>query len=243
MVKQLEEMDANIIKIGESISNGSERAKSEAIEFIYNRISNSVNDPSNPVNADFESLKDAITQYSHLASEIASKQRLMDLSTDSITKLNLNGEVEVLRHQVELKLSIINSKISSFDHNLVIAKSKILEILDEIGRNNSNFIDKDSIYRIIESYNNYLGSLDYPQIIAITNLFGIFVIIVSLFSIVSIFFGNKILDYLNLEAKYPRFAKFIILRRKFQQYYLFIDLILITIVSITMFLLNLTLLF
>lgn len=66
-----------------------------------------------------------------------------------------------------------------------------------------------------------MNSLDYIQNLAIINLFGIFVIVVSIISIVFIFYGNKLLDYFNLEARYPKLAKLIILRRKFNQYYLF----------------------
>jgi len=65
-----------------------------------------------------------------------------------------------------------------------------------------------------------MSNLDHVHNIAIVNLFGIFVIIVSLISIVFIFYGNIFLDYLNLEQRYPKLAKFITLRRKLQQYYL-----------------------
>jgi hypothetical protein len=43
--------------------------------------------------------------------------------------------------------------------------------------------------------------------------------------------------------KYPKIAKFIVLRRKFQQFYLFWNIFVITIVSIIMFLMNLSILF
>lgn len=115
------------------------------------------------------------------------------------------------------------------------------EIINEMRRNGNNFTD--SIYKYIDNFNHYMASLNYEQNIAIINLFGIFVIIVSLISIVFIFYGNIILDYLNLELKYPKIAKFIVLRRKFQQFYLFWNIFVITIVSIIMFLMNLSILF
>jgi hypothetical protein len=86
-----------------------------------------------------------------------------------------------------------------------------------------------------------VNSLDHVHNIAIINLFGIFLIIISLLSIIFIFYGNILLDYLNLEQRYPKIAKIIILRRKFQGYYLWWNIFIIAIVSIIMFLMNLTL--
>ena len=73
-------------------------------------------------------------------------------------------------------------------------------------------------------------------------IFNFKIFIISLFSIISIFYGNKIIDYLGLEY-YPRLTKFIALRRKFQNFYLLINIFLITVILIIMFLMNLTLIY
>jgi hypothetical protein len=133
--------------------------------------------------------------------------------------MQLQNEILSLQSQASGKIVVIHDTISSINPNLYVAKSQIEEIINEMRRNGNNFTD--SIYKYIDNFNHYMASLNYEQNIAIINLFGIFVIIVSLISIVFIFYGNIILDYLNLELKYPKIAKFIVLRRKFQQFYLF----------------------
>ena len=54
--------------------------------------------------------------------------------------------------------------------------------------------------------------------------------------------SNLLIDYFQLETKYPKIAKYIRLRRKFQNYYMFINILLIIFVCITILLLNLVLL-
>ena len=53
---------------------------------------------------------------------------------------------------------------------------------------------------------------------------------IFIFNIYSTIFGNEIIKYFKLEEKFPSFAKFIQLRRKFQQYYFILNIILIIII-------------
>ena len=137
------------------------------------------------------------------------------------------------------------SALSSFKTNLetVNVENKIInELNDKISEIFKNKFTGDdfNLLEYIKNFNDWFNSLEYSQNIAIINLFGIFVIIISLFSIISIFYGNKIIDYLGLEY-YPWLTKFIALRRKFQNFYLLINIFLITVISIIMFWMNLTL--
>ena len=69
---------------------------------------------------------------------------------------------------------------------------------------------------------------------------GIGLILLSLLQIIFIFYGTVILDYLNLETRYPKLAKIIQLRRTFQQFYLFLNIFIIVIISIILLFFNLT---
>ena len=42
-------------------------------------------------------------------------------------------------------------------------------------------------------------------------------------SVMAVVYGDYLINYLKLEEKYPRLARFIQIRRKFQHFYLFID--------------------
>jgi ABC-type multidrug transport system permease subunit len=158
---------------------------------------------------------------------------------DPYTRLQIQNEINNLQAQANGKIVQIHDAINSINPNLYVAKIQIQEVIEQLRRNGHNFMD--SFYKYFEDFNSLISSLDYTQNIAFINLSGIFVILVTIISIIFIFYGNIILDYLNLEQRYPKIAKFIILRRKFQQYYLLWDIFIITIVSIVMFIMNLTL--
>ena len=69
------------------------------------------------------------------------------------------------------------------------------------------------------------------------------VIMISAFNILSLYLGDKLIVYLNLEEKYPKIAKFIQLRRKFQNYYLLLNTSLILIICLVLIIINLIVLF
>jgi hypothetical protein len=50
------------------------------------------------------------------------------------------------------------------------------------------------------------------------------IILSSIISIIYIFYGDYLLKKFNIEQKYPKLAKVIELRRKFQNYYLLISI-------------------
>ena len=85
------------------------------------------------------------------------------------------------------------------------------------------FIDSDKILELFKNINN----LTFEQLIYVTHLSGSIVILISIISISTIVYSNAIIEYLQLETKYPKIAKFIQLRKKFQNYLLIMDLIII----------------
>ena len=63
-------------------------------------------------------------------------------------------------------------------------------------------------------------------------------ILFSLISIISIFYGEKLIIFFDLENRFPKLAKFIQIRRKFQQYYLLMNIGLIIIVLVIIIYIN-----
>ena len=55
-----------------------------------------------------------------------------------------------------------------------------------------------------------------------------------LLTLIAVFYGESLIIYFNLENKFPRFAKFIKLRSKFQQFYFFVNSIIIFIAIVAM---------
>ena len=64
---------------------------------------------------------------------------------------------------------------------------------------------------------------------------GSIVIILSLYSIISILFGNKLIEHFKLDTKYPRLAKLLTLRKKITNYSLAFNFFLI--LSVCLFIL------
>ena len=78
----------------------------------------------------------------------------------------------------------------------------------------------DSILKLVEVYESYntLGKF------CISILLFNYLIFSAITSIVFIFFGDYLIKRFNLEVKYPKLAKIIALRRKFQRYYLILNI-------------------
>jgi hypothetical protein len=168
-------------------------------------------------------------------------QNLLDvkekLTNELSTKMN---ELKTLTAKYGDLTTEITTKVNNTFTNHKTDHSTIVKAVEDLISNKSKFIDDFNLQELLSKFNDYIMNLNYEQSLAFVNLSGIFIIMITLISIISIFYGNKILNYFNLESRYPKFAKFILLRLKFQQYYLFVNIIIITIISIIMFALNLT---
>ena len=79
--------------------------------------------------------------------------------------------------------------------------------------------------------------------IAIVNFFGCLIILLCLITILSAFYGNKIIVYFDLENIFPSLAKFIRFRMKFQNYTIIYNFVLLTVVLIIQMIINLIVLF
>jgi len=116
----------------------------------------------------------------------------------------------------------VNSKFDSFIN-------KINTLLTNNSGNKSQYLD---------SLQSFFDGLNYQQNLAMSNILGSLFIIFTLFSIISIFYGEKLITYFDLENRFPKIAKFIQLRRKFQQYYLLMNICLIIIVLLLLIYVN-----
>ena len=65
------------------------------------------------------------------------------------------------------------------------------------------------------------------------------VIILNVINILSVLFGNEIIRYFDLEARFPRLSIYFKLRNTFQRYYLLWNIFLLVLVVIIGILMNL----
>nr|YP_009649296.1 hypothetical protein [Rhizopogon salebrosus]QDA23211.1 hypothetical protein [Rhizopogon salebrosus] len=108
-------------------------------------------------------------------------------------------------------------------------------------KNNNNFTE--SFLNLFNNLYNIIESMSMHQKLAYLHISGSFIILLSLFSILTIFYGDYLIIKLNLENKYPKLTKFIKLRRKFQQYYILLDVIISIIILLIIIYINIILYF
>ena len=113
----------------------------------------------------------------------------------------------------------------------------------------SDKIDKFSPSDILEQlnqyiiwYKKYLSTLNLEQVYALLHILLAGLIFILIYNLAIIYYSDLIINYLKIENKYPKFAKFVELRRKFQRYYFTFNLLLIIIVLITILWVNVTVL-
>lgn len=90
----------------------------------------------------------------------------------------------------------------------------IREILSENDKN--NFIPSLSP----EILSEFFDSLTFGQLAAFLNIIIFFLLVLTVFSILSALFGNEIIKYFKIEEKYPRLNTFFKIRSTLQKYYL-----------------------
>ena len=91
---------------------------------------------------------------------------------------------------------------------------------------------------LIQNIQEFLSSLSLIQNLAIFNISIGTLILNALITIITIFYSDFLIDYFRLESKYPRIAKFIRLRKMFQDFNILVNIIVIVIVLMFIFYVN-----
>ena len=103
-------------------------------------------------------------------------------------------------------------------------ESKFDSMSDEVNTQSSDninkFIDDFDIKSFIQDIYDYLDTLTQIEELSLLHTLIFVVIILNLYSILGVFFGNELIKYFDLENKFPKLAFYFKLRTKFQRYYL-----------------------
>jgi hypothetical protein len=121
--------------------------------------------------------------------------------------------------------------LNNLSDNISKSNDKLSEVIDLVfksgGDSESKFSFVDNISKFISLYQDYLSTLTLMQTGALFHIIVSIFRIFCLFTIIGIFYGETLIRYFKLEEKYPKLAKFIQIRRKFQQYYFALNMLLI----------------
>jgi hypothetical protein len=224
---------------------------------IYNTIrtnkTNLLEDNINKQETKYEELNNKYTSLlENNVSRLETEREILEESN------NLRKDVEVLDQKLRSSLeirrelqnkssenngdSIINDKIQEVENTNV----EIHNMYESVNTKFDSFINKvNTLLNNSENKSQYLDSLqsiidgfNYEQNLAMSNILGSMFIIFSLISIISIFYGDKLIRFFDLENRFPKLAKFIQIRRKFQQYYLLMNISLIIIILLLIIYVN-----
>lgn len=153
----------------------------------------------------------------------------------------MKKEIKLLHNNLNLKDSLIIAKNQemSLENDKLIKLNK--DFSESIAKENINLDDNKDKDRIDSSDNNDSGpilspydsewytSLSTIQKLSVTLLAFNSVIFSCVISIIFTLYGDYPINRFSLESRYPKLAKYISLRIKFQNYYLKISLLIILI--------------
>lgn len=142
---------------------------------------------------------------------------------------NINNIIEKLKDpnltQNESEILTSDHHLNNQTNNLKDGTSKIEELKNIIEQISSSKSGSGSTNNLISlsDWQEYVSSLPLEKIGALGHILLSLAIIFSLFSILTNFYGDILIKKYKIEDKFPMLARFIILRRKFQNYYLLIN--------------------
>ena len=150
-------------------------------------------------------------------------------STDFLSKAEgereVNGETEVYNYYLK--------HFKEAQERAMDLQDKMDKFIDDV--KNSNFIMEDWY----ESFKEYLLTLSIDQTFALLHIIFFVTMLLLVYNIIIIFYSDLIIKYFSLESKYPSFARFIELRRKFQTYYMSLNIIVLLLIIFLLLILNL----
>ena len=158
------------------------------------------------------------------------------------------SKLEVNKLKMEKTAETLNTIKSEdeFINTTVKSNQTLLDrAIELINKNKNNYIDDlnsfiDSIKELNNEYSNFLDTLTINELGSLSNLLAAVFILFCVISITSIIYSDKFITFLNLENRFPRLAKFIQYRKKLQDYYLRINLVLIYITLVAVIFVNYT---
>jgi DNA repair ATPase RecN len=150
-------------------------------------------------------------QNAHLQQQVQNlrrqNQELMQQNAEIVQKTS-----EVIQHSKE-----VLQQNKTVLQNVSQIQDKINNLINK--GSNFNIPSIDDFYTILNSFLNSLTSFDIPHQIVIGNLVVILYLLSLFISYLSGLYGNYLIDKFDLSNRFPRLAKLLQYRMKYQQYY------------------------
>jgi hypothetical protein len=172
-----------------------------------------------------DELKNELTktkvEYFRTSLDDSHSKLIKEVETIKQLEVNNNEQKEVLKSHIEN----FNQETDNM-HNLI---SDIIKFFND---NSNKFIgDKTNIIEFFSNYiknwNNLLSSLNFDQLVAIAHITSSICILINIFAIISILFGDKLIIYFKIEERFPKLTFILKLRQKVNKYSLILSFFII----------------
>jgi hypothetical protein len=150
----------------------------------------------------------------------------------------LNKNKDLLTSEVKTKISfecdnIVDELVKeSEEHSNIVhrASIEIQDIITSSKSGGSSQLGSNYIEGLWDKFNYFLNNASAAELGAVGHISASVVVLFCLWSLVTVFYGDKLIIKFKLEEKFPKLAKFIQLRRKFQHYYFFYNVLFIVLI-------------
>lgn len=147
--------------------------------------------------------RDGFTESQHVAESYAKMKKIIEKMKIENTNPSIKADLKHLEDTIDISEQSTRKALSVFD--FIKEWGSIRDNFISVGPGDWNFFDK---------YKEFLSTLNSEQLGCLSNALCFMVIIYCSHSIFSSYYGNILIAYLNLETKYPRFAKYLKFRTK-----------------------------
>ena len=163
-------------------------------------------------------------------------ERLAKKSNSIIDELNKGGLDQEKKDQLMQELK----------RNLDRKTDLVNKVTDQV-KNINDYFTKNDLSGIIQDfinwYKEFLSNLSVEQLGCLANGIGFSIIISAVNALALTHYGNKIINYFNLETKFPKLAKFIQIRSKLSDKFIKFQILYIYLTSIVMLVINIYMFF
>lgn len=172
------------------------------------------NNATNEINKKLEGVIEENTKNKLTALKLQIDENKFNIKKEinSLNKTSPENKTSFEYHQIEL------------DKHFKKGDDLWNELKNTIDKSKSKFIDNDDL---IDSYKEFISELDSEQLCNLMSISTSLFILICLYDILIINFGNEIIDYFKLDLKFPKIAKIINLRKKVTRFSIFINYLLI----------------
>ena len=209
-------MGAN--NMGASRPYEARKARDEAAQIMMDIRQELILDSNREIFKLFQKLETHIKEYNKGAKRRIINELMERLNNGDITP----EEREFLSNLLNLENNPVNGIVNTIQ-SIKLECAEASNTITEISQSSSFSFLQDGFTTI----SNFMSSLSLEQLLAVMNILGLIIITSCLISIAIIFYGDYLIKYFKFEVKYPKFAKLIQLRRKFQFVYLNANFLLI----------------